>query len=118
MRPGSGCLWCNQLVDPTQLAIEAKTDEERRSQAYGTHQHNPSVITLNVVASGHAVNDFLFDFLGLRPMNAKINYQHLHFKDQKTQYVQPRKDEHCRECGRSMGRYGMGDAAILPSLDG
>src|SRR6202023_2013787 len=35
IRPGLGCLWCNQLVDPTALAIEAKSDEERRAQAYG-----------------------------------------------------------------------------------
>ena len=28
VRPGQGCLWCNQLIDSNQLAKEAKTDEE------------------------------------------------------------------------------------------
>src|SRR5262249_18705656 len=28
MRPGRGCLWCNQLIDQNQLAKEAKTDQE------------------------------------------------------------------------------------------
>ncbi|MEQ1522055.1 MAG: ThiF family adenylyltransferase [Aestuariivirga sp.] len=117
LRPGYGCLWCNQLIDPTQLAIEAKTDEERKAQAYGTQQPNPSVITMNAVAAGHAVNDFLFDFLGLRAMNNKVDYQHFHFTNRKAQIVHPRKDEHCRECGKVDGRYGMGDAASLPCLD-
>ena len=117
LRPGNGCLWCNQLIDPTQLAIEAKTDEERKAQAYGTQQPNPSVITMNAVAAGHAVNDFLFDFLGLRAMNNKVDYQHFHFTNRKAQIVHPRKDEHCRECGKANGRYGMGDAASLPCLD-
>ena len=35
LRPGKGCLWCNGLIDGTQLAIEAKTDEERKAQDYG-----------------------------------------------------------------------------------
>src|SRR5258706_6883359 len=32
IRPGRGCLLCNQLIDATQLAKEAKPDEERKSQ--------------------------------------------------------------------------------------
>ena len=64
IRPGSGCLWCNGLIDPTQLAIEAKSDSEREKQAYGVPEPNPSVITLIAVAAPHAVSDFLFDFPG------------------------------------------------------
>src|SRR4029077_15707231 len=67
LRPGRGCLWCNQLIDPTQLAREAKSDAERKAQAYGVEEPNPSVITLNAVAAAHAVNDFLLDYLALRP---------------------------------------------------
>ena len=66
IRPGEGCLWCNELIDSGQLAIEAKSDEERKAQAYGTNEPNPSVITMNAVAAAHGVNDFLFDFLALR----------------------------------------------------
>lgn len=115
VRPGAGCLWCNQLIDPTQLAVEAKSDEERRAQAYGTQQPNPSVLTLNAVAAAHAVNDFLFDFLGLRAGHA-TSYKHFHFLRPQPSNVQPRKDEECRECSLA-GRYAMGDALPLPTFE-
>ena len=116
IRPGSGCLWCNGLVDPTQLAIEAKSDSERKEQAYGVQEPNPSVITLNAVAAAHAVNDFLFDFLGLRTGDVEAAaYHHFHFHQGKAQLVMPRKSAQCREC---VHRLAMGDALELPVVDG
>ena len=79
VRPGIGCLWCNQFIEPTQLAKETKTDEERKAQAYGVEEPNPSVISLNAIAAAHAVNDFLFDYLGLRSDHGKLYYEHFHF---------------------------------------
>ena len=61
------------LIDGTQLAIEAKTDEERKDQDYGVSEPNPSVITLNAVAAGQAVNDFLFDFLEAGERRCRIS---------------------------------------------
>ena len=113
LRPGMGCLWCNGLIDGTQLAIEAKTDEERKAQDYGVREPDPSVITLNAVAAGQAVNDFLFDFLDLRSEGGDAVYQHHHFLRHAVQKVVPRKDSNCRECGR---RLGMGDAMELPTV--
>ena len=115
VRPGTGCLWCNGLVDPTQLAIEAKSDTERKEQAYGVQEPNPSVITLNAVAAAHAVNDFLFDFLGLRTNDTEAAYQHFHFHSGKAQRVIPRRDPECREC---VLRLAMGDAVELPVSGG
>ena len=115
IRPGSGCLWCNGLIDPTQLAIEAKSDSERKEQAYGVHEPNPSVITLNAVAAAHAVNDFLFDFLGLRSGDFEAAYRHFHFHRDNVQRVIPRRDPDCREC---VHRLAMGDAIELPVLEG
>lgn len=115
LRPRHGCLWCNGLIDPAQLAVEAKTDEERKDQAYGVREHNPSVITLNAVAAAHAVNDFLFDFLDLRPQTTETAYQHFHFLKGVSQQVIPRRDPECRECGL---RFGMGDAIELPTILG
>lgn len=114
VRPGEGCLWCNGFIDTGQLAIEAKTDEERKEQAYGTNEANPSVITLNAVAAAHAVNDFLFDFLSLRKSADAPPYTHFHFLKRLIKSVVPRREPHCRECAR---RYGMGDAMQLPGLD-
>ena len=115
IRPGTGCLWCNGLIDPTQLAIEAKSDSERKEQAYGVQEPNPSVITLNAVSAAHAVNDFLFDFLELRAGDVEATYHHFHFHRGKTQRVLPRKSPDCREC---VHRLAMGDALELPVVEG
>ena len=111
VRPARGCLWCNGLIDPTQLAIEAKSDAERKEQAYGVREPNPSVITLNAVAAAHAVNGFLFDFLGLRENETDTPYRHFHFLDDSMRRVIPRHDPACPECSR---RLALGDALELP----
>ena len=115
IRPGTGCLWCNGLIDPAQLAIEAKSDTERKEQAYGVQEPNPSVITLNAVAAAHAVNDFLFDFLGLRAGEVEAAYHHFHFHRGKAQRVLPRRSPECGEC---VHRLAMGDALELPVAEG
>ncbi len=115
IRPGIGCLWCNGLIDPTQLAIEAKSDQERKQQAYGINEPNPSVITMNAVAAAHAVNDFMFDYLGLRYNSDDAYYEHFHFHHQNTQRAVPRKDSNCNEC---VHRLAMGDALPLPVTEG
>ena len=73
------------------------------------------MITLNAVAAGQAVNDFLFDFLDLRPESGDAVYQHHHFLRHTVQNVVSRKDRNCQECGR---RLGMGDAMDLPTATG
>jgi hypothetical protein len=115
VRPGHGCLWCNGWIDPTQLAIESKSDAERIAQAYGVNEPNPSVITLNAVAAAHGVNDFLVDFLGLRTSGREHAYEHFHALSGKIQKVAPRHDPACREC---MHRLGRGDALELPTIAG
>ena len=119
LRPGSGCLWCNQLIDPHQLAVELKSDDERRAQAYGVEEPNPNVITLNAVSAAHAANDFLLYYLGLnRAAGAPLHYSHFHFLSGGIRKkVLLRKDAGCRECG-SEGRYGKGLAAPLPCTEG
>jgi hypothetical protein len=118
LRPGYGCLWCNQLIDPNQLAIEAKTDEERKAQAYGVEEPNPSVISVNGISAAHAVNDFLLDYLGLRPERERLYYEHFHLLKNKQSLVEPRRDEDCPECSRTGLRYGRGDTIALPCIEG
>ncbi len=118
VRPGHGCLWCNQLIDANQLAKEAKTDDERKAQAYGVEEPNPSVITLNAIAAAHAVNDFLFDYLGLRPERAELYYDHFYLLKAGHSLVVPRRDSHCSECSRAGLRYGRGDSVALPCTEG
>jgi hypothetical protein len=118
VRPGYGCLWCNQLIDQNQLAREAKTDEERKAQAYGVEEPNPSVISLNAISAAHAVNDFLLDYLGLRPESSMLYYEHFHFLNGKRSLVEPRKDAECPECSPTGLRFGRGDSVALPCIEG
>lgn len=118
VRPGSGCLWCNQLIDTNQLAKEAKTDKERKIQAYGVEEVNPSVISLNAVSAAHAVNDFMLDYLNLRPDSGKLYYEHFHHLKGKRDLVEPRNTNNCSECSRSGNRYGQGDLVELPCTEG
>lgn len=117
VRPGRGCLWCNQLIDPSELAIEAKTDAERKAQAYGVDEPNPSVISLNAVSAAHAVNDFLLDYLCLRAESDLLHYEHFYFLKRTRSLVQPRKDLECPECSCA-GRYARGDSIALPCVEG
>lgn len=118
LRPGKSCLWCNQFIDPTQLAREAKSDEERRDQTYGVEEANPSVISLNGVAASSAVNDFLLDYLNLRADSGGVTFQHFHHLQGRLAIVKPREDEACPECSQDGRRFGRGDSVPLPCIEG
>jgi hypothetical protein len=118
VRPGRGCLWCNQLIDPTALAREAKTDAEREAQAYGVEEPNPSVIALNAVSAAHAVNDFMLDYLNLRTEPDILRYEQFSFLNRTRSLVEPRRDADCSECSRNGQRYARADSTPLPCLEG
>ena len=65
LTPGSGCLWCNGLVDPTELAIEMHPEPERKAARYVTGVPAPSVIALNGLAVMEALNQFMLAITGL-----------------------------------------------------
>lgn len=118
LRPGLSCLWCSHFIDMNQLAIESKSDEDRKQQVYGVGEPNPSVISLNAISAAHAVNDFMLDYLGLREEQEQIYFEHIHHLRQKFDRVEPRKDSACTECSRTQIRYGRGDGVDLPCIDG
>jgi hypothetical protein len=117
VRPGRGCLWCNQLIDQELLAKEAKTDEERKAQAYGVDEPNPSVISLNGISAAHAVNDFLLDYLNLRPAREDLYYEHFYCLKGKQSLVIPRMDNDCQECSPTGLRHGRADSVSLPCIE-
>ncbi|MGB5102532.1 MAG: ThiF family adenylyltransferase [Steroidobacteraceae bacterium] len=115
--PGLGCLWCSGLISPHRLAWEAKADIERETQRYGTEVADPSVITLNAVASSHAVNEFLMAILGLRtaPDTSIAGYM-WHHLSQRTAINGFNAAADCTECSDMAGsRFGRGDAVSLPT---
>ena len=72
--PGQSCLWCSELIDPTQLAKEATSPQQRDAQRYADDVRAPSVISLNAVACAHAVDHYLFSTLGLLEMPEEIHW--------------------------------------------
>ena len=84
---------------PHLLAVESKSAEERRDQAYGTQEANPSVITMNAVVASHAVNDFLLSYLGLFEQSVApepLRFKHL---DRQTIHETYNADAQCTGCG-------------------
>lgn len=63
--PGVGCLWCNGLIDPTELAIDLHPEEERRQARYVAGVEAPSVIALNCLAAAEAADHFMLAVTGL-----------------------------------------------------
>lgn len=116
--PGSGCLWCNGLISPARLQEEALSETERRQQRYVEEEtiHAPSVITLNAVATAHAVDDYLFSLTGLLAPGTSDAYRRFLPRDAEFMLAEPRRDPECTECGSGpKGRLGLGAALRLPT---
>ena len=108
--PGESCLWCNQLINSARLAEEATNPEQLRRQRYIDEIPAPSVITLNAVASAHAVNDFLFAITGLTT-HYELRWLKFHPNTGTAVTEIPRRDEDCTECS---GRLGAGPSIRMP----
>lgn len=120
LAPGFGCLWCNQLINPAKLQEEALTDEQLRQQRYidDVNVQAPSVISLNAVATAHAVDNYLMNITGLLPRTYKPRWQRFHPTatdiKERVRYEVPRRDAGCSECGPD-GRTGRGTNEQLPT---
>jgi hypothetical protein len=111
-----GCLSCNALIPPDRLQDEMLTPEDRKRQRYVENDSvsAPSIITLNALAAGQAVNDFLFSYLGLAN-NGTGGYLMHHPRDRRWRTVECRADHDCLHCGtESDSAYARGDRAVLP----
>lgn len=116
--PGSGCLWCNGLINPAKLQDESLPDAELRAQAYVDDEAvaAPSVITLNALATAQAANDFLFYMTGLAADDAARDYLRFQPARRAVWWDEPRSDPSCIECGRLPGgRFALGDGKRLPT---
>jgi hypothetical protein len=117
-----GCLRCNELVNLTKLAEEAvATAEQRRNQRYVDEPdiEAPSVITLNSMAVGWAVNDFMHFATGLgRPA---VGFRILRSRPVGPRHPQlvvqePHVDADCHVCGlRPYSVLALGDGSDLPT---
>ena len=117
-----GCLRCNELVNLTKLAEEAvATAEQRRNQRYVDEPgiEAPSVITLNSMSAGWAVNDFMHFATGLgRPAAGFRILRSRPVAPGHPQLVvqEPHVDPDCHVCGiRPYSVLALGDGADLPT---
>jgi tRNA A37 threonylcarbamoyladenosine dehydratase len=116
MFPGSGCLWCNGLIDPARLAEEMTDVRQRRAQTYGTEAPAPSVASLTALATADAVNLFQFHMTGLAHSGSHRVYRRFRPLRGDVRLEEPRRDPICPECGTNPGsRYALGDGARLPT---
>lgn len=117
VEPGYGCLFCNGLISGKALQLESLSERERRAQRYVDEPDvpSPSVISLNAVPAAHAVDDFLFNVLGLRQPGPHL---WLRFRPLRAEIrrVEPSQNPACSECSdRPDSRLARGDAMDLPT---
>lgn len=113
--PGGACLKCNGLISPDRLREEATSVEQLNRQRYVDDDdvHAPSVITLNSVATSHAVNEWLMRVTGLSKEPPGATWFHADALNGEVLIDEPRHEDTCTQCGRS--RWGQGDALRLPT---
>ncbi len=96
--PGVGCLWCNQLIDATELAIDLQPETVREGARYVDDIPAPSVIALNAVAVSEAVNRFMMGMTGLL-LEEDPSYTVAFPRERDAQIHTQRRDADCRFCG-------------------
>ena len=117
--PDFGCLWCADLIDPGQLQLEAMSEEERALNDYIEGEPAASVVTLNNVGVGLAVNDFLLAWTGLLPKNSERLRRHLRYWPREHKLhnrILTSAGENCYDCGTTKrSRLSRGSNWDLPT---
>lgn len=98
LAPGSGCLWCNQLIDATELAIEMLPDHERDLARYVDGVPAPSVIALNNLAAAEAADHFMLAVTGLHIRDDDLGWVIHRPRTRDRDLQDPRQDPGCRWC--------------------
>jgi hypothetical protein len=110
LRPGRGCMWCNELIDATELAIDMHPETEREHARYVQGVTAPSVITLNSVAVAEAVNHFMLAVTALHT-NDSNHAEILHAPAATTAIYEPKQNPACPTCSSLVP---SGEAPRLP----
>lgn len=115
----AGCLECAGAIDRAMLHLEQLDTEARAAQRYieeETPITDPSVITLNSLATSMALTDFQMSATGLAPVGTRLSHRVHHALERAVRIrdVDPRPG--CRWCDRSADHavLGAGDTVGLP----
>lgn len=116
IRPGSGCLWCNNLVDRAALANSAKPKTRRIVEKYGAQTPSPAVVTFNCEVASRSLNDFIMSYASdVVPLDRGYDYTLLDFVSGRREDVVARRDAACPFC-TTTGLLAHGDGARVPTL--
>ena len=116
--PDSGCLSCAGAISQRVLHEEALLDVDLRRQRYveDSAVSEPSVISLNTLAAGHAVSDYLLYVTGLLEEGTSLGHQLFEPQSRTFGMVGLPKSDECAYCGRhEQSAYGAGDGLALPT---
>jgi hypothetical protein len=106
--PGLSCLWCDGLIDPTELAIDMHPGAERERARYLQEVPAPSVIALNCLTASEAVSQFMLAITAMHTQNddhaAILHRPRTRHRD----LVDPRHEPLCPACS-DVGSLARGD---------
>jgi len=115
--PGAVCQWCEDLIDPSELALDVQPEHAREQARYVRGEPSPAVMTLNTIAAGEAANFFLFSAVGLHmdgvDRDARVHFPRTRERDRQRAERRAR----CRWCSPEPGSaLALGEARpVLPT---
>ncbi|WP_228563246.1 ThiF family adenylyltransferase [Catenulispora rubra] len=115
--PGVVCQWCEGLIDPSELALDAQSQHHRDQARYVQGEPAPSVMTLNTIAAGEASTYFMLSAVGLHEgcdHEARVHFPRTRERDQQRSELRPR----CPWCSTEPdSAFAIGNARPLPGAD-
>lgn len=104
--PGTGCLWCDGLIDPTDLALDMTNPADRAAAQYVPGVPVASVMPLNMLAVGEALTHFFHAVTCLHYENLDIAGVLHRPLSRERDMLLSRRDGRCRWCspGAQLGR--------------
>ncbi|WP_039794477.1 ThiF family adenylyltransferase [Amycolatopsis alba] len=105
--PAGSCMWCDGLINPTALALDMLPGKIQERARYVDEIPAPSVIALNSLAAGEAVNHFMLAVTNFHTDDDEHSFLHFPRSGQRA-YQKARRDPTCPTCS-SLGRIARGD---------
>lgn len=107
--PGQGCMWCNGLIDPTELAIDMHSTADREAARYVAGVPAASVISLNAMTASRAVTDFMLSVTNMFQNESDHPDSLLLPRLGQQKLVSVRRESSCPWCGdKVLVRPGIG----------
>lgn len=107
--PGTGCMWCDGLIDPTDLAIDMMNPSDRAAAQYVPGVPAASVMPLNMLAVGEALTHFLHAVTCLHDEDLDIAGVLHRPLSRERDVLLSRRDDQCRWCS-SGAQLARGDS--------